>query len=402
MREEQDGRNGRHAESAGSSRREFMKTGAALAATALLTGAGTKAHAKEGGNDVGNGPYSTKAYGVNGPKDRFQSMTIERRALRPNDVLMDIMYCGICHSDIHIARSEWGPANYPCVPGHEIIGRVMAVGSNVKKFRVDDIAGVGCIVDSCGTCPSCEADLEQYCDDWTLVFNAPDKISGGYTYGGFSETLVVQEHYAIRVPPGVDLPAMAPLLCAGITTFSSIQHWKVESGQRVGVIGLGGLGHLAVKLAVSRKADVTVFTTTPGKVAASKELGAREAVLWSDAKAMERLAGAFDLMISTVPQGYPMSQFLNLLRVDGTLVNVGALDQLEDIPGGALISRRRSLAGSVIGGIAETQEVMDYCTAHNIKADIELIKPDRISEAFDRVVNKDVRYRFVIDMTDRG
>ncbi|WP_319584195.1 NAD(P)-dependent alcohol dehydrogenase [uncultured Pseudodesulfovibrio sp.] len=350
---------------------------------------------------MGNGPYSIKAYGVDGPTDSFHAMTIERRALRPDDVLIDIMYCGICHSDIHMARSEWGPANYPCVPGHEIIGRVAAVGSKVKKFKVDDFAGVGCIVDSCGTCECCEADLEQYCPEWTLVFNAPDKISGGYNYGGFSDKLVVKEHYAIRVPPGVDLPAMAPLLCAGITTFSPIQHWKVESGQRVGVIGLGGLGHMAVKLAVSRKAEVTVFTTSPGKVAAAKELGAREAVLWSDTDAMERLTRHFDLMISTVPKGYPVNQFLNLLQVNGTLVNVGALDQLEDIPGMTLTSGRRSLAGSVIGGIAETQEVMDYCTAHNIKADIELIQPDQITEAFDRVVNKDIRYRFVIDLTGK-
>ncbi|MGE4442384.1 MAG: NAD(P)-dependent alcohol dehydrogenase [Desulfomicrobium sp.] len=399
MCEEHGNQDRQHKENLGSSRREFMKAGAILATTTLLTGVSANAQATEGGNAVGNTPFSTKAYGVTGPTERFQSLTIERRALRPNDVLIDIMYCGICHSDIHIARSEWGPANYPCVPGHEIIGRVMAVGSKVKKFKVDDIAGIGCIVDSCGSCDYCTADLEQYCDDWTLVFNAPDKISGGYTYGGFSDKIVVQEHYAVRIPPGVDLPAMAPLLCAGITTFSPIQHWKVESGQKVGVIGLGGLGHLAVKLAVSRKADVTVFTTSPGKISAAKDLGAREAVLWSDTEAMTRRASQFDLLISTVPKGYPMNQFLNLLRVDATLVNVGALDQLEDIPGGALISRRRNLAGSVIGGIAETQEVVDYCTAHNIKADIELIKPRQISEAFDRVVNKDVRYRFVIDLT---
>lgn len=402
MCEECGDRTGQGPENGGWSRREFMKGGTMLAAASLLAGAGSTAQANQRSDDMGNGPYSIKAYGVNGPKERFQPMTIERRALGPTDVLIDILYCGICHSDIHIARSEWGPSNYPCVPGHEIIGRVMAVGSQVKKFRVDDMAGIGCIVDSCGTCEYCASDLEQYCDDWTLVFNAPDKISGGYTYGGFSDKIVAQEHYVIRIPPKVDLPAMAPLLCAGITTFSPMQHWRVESGQRVGVIGLGGLGHLAVKLAVARKADVTVFTTSPGKVPAAKTLGAREAVLWSDAEGMKRLAGQFDLMISTVPHGYPIGQFLNLLRLDGTLVNVGALDQLEDVPGGALISRRRHLAGSVIGGIAETQEVVDYCTAHNIKADIELITPAQISEAFDRVVGKDVRYRFVIDMKAKG
>lgn len=387
-------------ENLGKSRREFLKTGAILTAAPVLAGVASNVQAHSGDGQVGTGPYPTKAYAVNSPTDRFKAMNIERRALGANDILIDIMYCGICHSDIHVARSEWGPAKYPCVPGHEIVGRVMAVGKNVTKFRVDDIAGVGCIVDSCGICEYCQADLEQYCSNgWTLVFNAPDKISGGYTYGGFSDKLVVQEHYGIRIPPGADLPAMAPLLCAGITTFSPMQHWKIEANQRVGVIGLGGLGHLAVKLAVARKAHVSVFTTTPAKIQGAKKLGAKEAVLWSDADSMKRLARRFDLLISTVPKGYPVQQFLDLLRVDGTLVNVGVLDQLKDISGRGLTNSRRSLAGSSIGGIAETQAVVDYCTARNIKADIELIRPDQISEAFDRVVNKDVRYRFVIDMT---
>jgi uncharacterized zinc-type alcohol dehydrogenase-like protein len=377
-----------------------LKTGTALAAAPLLAGFASNAQAGSGDETIGAGPYQANAYGVNSPTDHFKAMTISRRALGPKDILIDVMYCGICHSDIHVARSEWGPANYPCVPGHEIIGRVMAVGKNVTKFRVDDIAGVGCIVDSCGVCDYCRADQEQYCSNgWTLVFNAPDKISGGYTYGGYSDKLVVQEHYGIRIPPGADLPAMAPMLCAGITTFSPLQHWKVEPDQRIGVIGLGGLGHLAVKLAVARRARVSVFTTTPAKIPGAKALGAHEAVLWSDTDAMKRLALKFDLLISTVPQGYSVQQFLDLLRVDGTLINVGALDQLKDVSGTGLITYRRHLAGSVIGGIAETQAVVDYCAARNIKADIELIRPDQISQAFDRVVNKDVRYRFVIDMT---
>jgi uncharacterized zinc-type alcohol dehydrogenase-like protein len=330
-------------------------------------------------------------------------MNIERRALGSNDVLIDVMYCGVCHSDIHQARNEWPntvPTTYPVIPGHEIIGRVRAVGKKVTKFRVDDIGGVGCMVDSCGVCENCLNDREQNClNGTTFTYNSPDKVSGGLTYGGYSHSMVVKEHFVVRIPPGVDLPAMAPLLCAGITTFSPIRYWKVEPGQRVGVIGLGGLGHMAVKLAKAHRADVTVFTTTPGKVADAKRMGAGDAVLWSDEKAMSKYMGTFDLMISTVPRAYPMQPFMNLLDLDGTLVNVGALEELKGLDGMMIGFGRKSLAGSMIGGIAETQEVIDYCAARNIKADIELVKPNQINEAFVRVVNKDVRYRFVIDMT---
>jgi uncharacterized zinc-type alcohol dehydrogenase-like protein len=256
------------------------------------------------------------------------------------------------------------------------------------------------MVDSDGTCENCKADREQNClSGATFTYNSPDLISGGHTFGGYSDKIVVKEHFVIRVPPGADLAATAPLLCAGITTFSPMQHWKLSAGQRVGVIGLGGLGHMAVKLAVERNAEVVVFTTSPGKLNDAKRLGAREAVLWSDTEGMKRLAGTLDLLISTVPETYPMQPFMDVLQLDGTLINVGALNKLDGLNGMALAFGRKSLAGSVIGGIAETQQVVDYCAARNIKADIELIRPDQINQAFDRVKNKDVRYRFVIDFT---
>ncbi|HEV8483912.1 MAG TPA: NAD(P)-dependent alcohol dehydrogenase [Blastocatellia bacterium] len=328
-------------------------------------------------------------------------MQIERRALRSNDVLLDVLYCGICHSDIHIVCSEWRPAKYPCVPGHEIIGRVAAVGSAVTKFKVGDIGGVGCMVDSCGTCENCKADHEQNClNGTTFTYDSDDRVSGGHTFGGYSDKIVVSDRFVIRIPAGTDLAATAPLLCAGITTFSPMQHGKLAAGQRVGVIGLGGLGHMAVNLAVARKADVTVFTTSPGKIPDARRMGARDAILWSDTDAMKRLANHFHLLISTVPKAYPMQPFMDVLKLDGTLVNVGALDQLQGLNGMAMGFGRKSLAGSMIGGIAEThQAVVNYCAANNIKAEVELIRPKDINRAYERVVNKDVRYRFVIDMT---
>lgn len=384
-------------------RRDILKAGALLAAAPLL-GAGT-AYAQSstaGESALGKAPFSVRAYGAASATAPFAPFNITRRTLGQHDVLIDVLYCGICHSDIHGVHGDWHTADYPIVPGHEIIGRVQAVGSSVNKFRVGDIAGVGCMVDSCRVCENCAHDREQNClNGATFTYNSPDKISGGVTYGGYSEKMVVTEHFAIRIPPGVDLAAFAPLLCAGITTFSPMQHWRLESGQRVGIIGLGGLGHMAVKLAVARKAEVTVFTTSPGKVSDAKRLGAKEAVLWNDAKVFARLANHFDLLISTVPQSYPMQPFMNLLKLDATLVNVGALGELQGLDGMANGFGRKSLAGSMIGGIAETQEVIDYCAARNIKADIELIQPDQIDQAYQRVVNKDVRYRFVIDFASQ-
>lgn len=383
------------------SRRQMLRAGAAVAAIPFLGGISAAQDGKPGPTDpsVGNGPFSARAYGAASANSPLGQLEIQRRAIGPHDVLLEVLYCGVCHSDIHAVRGDWGAPKYPIVPGHEIIGRVQAVGNAVTKFRVGDIGGVGCMVNSCGTCENCLADREQNClNGTTFTYDSDDRSHGGYTFGGYSDKVVVTEHFVIRIPPGADLAATAPLLCAGITTFSPMQHWRLAAGQRVGVVGLGGLGHMAVKLAVARKAEVTVFTTSPGKVSDAKRLGAREAVLWSDADSMKRLANHFDLMISTAPQSYAMQPFMDLLKLDATLVNVGALGQLEGLNGMALGFGRKSLAGSMIGGIAETQEVIDYCAARNIKADIELIRPDEINRAYERVLSKDVRYRFVIDM----
>jgi alcohol dehydrogenase (NADP+) len=380
-------------------RREVFRAGAALAAAPLLSGMATAGQAAENGAPAGNGPYSTRAYGAKSAKTPLLPVEIQRRALGANDVLLDVLYCGVCHSDIHSVRSDWRPAKYPVVPGHEIVGRVAAVGSKVTRFNVGDIGGVGCMVNSCGTCENCLADREQNClNGTTFTYDAADRVSGGQTFGGYSDKMVVTEKFVIRIPPGADLAATAPLLCAGITTFSPMQHWRVTPGQRVGVVGLGGLGHMAVKLGVARRADVMVFTTSPGKIADARRLGARDAVLWSDTEAMKRLANRCDWIISTVPVSYPMQPFMDLLKLDATLVNVGALGRLQGLDGMAQGFGRKSLAGSMIGGIAETQEVIDYCAARNIKADVELIRPEEINRSYERIVNKEVRYRFVIDM----
>lgn len=386
-------------------RRKALLGGAGLVAAApFLTGLAASAQTQNPGASAGSGPWRVRAYGNKSASGPFEAIEIPRRALRPNDVLIDIMYCAICHSDIHIARQEWGPpypaTNFPCVPGHEIVGRVAAVGSGVSKFRVGDIAGAGAMIDSCGECENCLNDLEQYCvKGWTLNFNSPDKISGGYNFGGFSERVVIPERFVVRVPPGMNLAATAPLLCAGITTFSPMQHWSVASGQRVGVIGFGGLGHLAVKLAVARKADVTVFTTTPGKVEDAKKMGARDAVVWTDPAALQSYANRFDFLISTVPTNVPTHPITNMLRIDGTYVIVGAREPIEDVRGSGLWLQRRKVSASLMGGMAETQSFIDYCASRNIASDIELINPDQIAQAFDRIKAKDVRYRFVIDLT---
>lgn len=395
----------RHEELASPSRRRALVGSASLAAAApFLVGLTESAQAQDTGNSAESGPYRVRAYGNKSANGPFEAIEIPRRALRPNDVLVDIMYCAICHSDIHIARQEWGPpypaTHYPCVPGHEIIGRVAAIGRGVTKFRTGDIAGAGAMIDSCGECANCINDLEQYCvKGWTLNFNSPDKISGGYNYGGFSQRVVIPERFTVRVPPGMNLAAAAPLMCAGITTFSPMQHWSVEAGQRVGVIGFGGLGHLAVKLAVARKADVTVFTTTPGKVEDAKAMGAREVVVWTDPGTLQAYANQFDFLISTVPTNVPTHPITSMLRLDGTYVIVGAREPIEDVRGSGLWLQRRKVSASLMGGMAETQAFIDYCASRNIVSDIELIKPDQIDRAFDRIKAKDVRYRFVIDLT---
>lgn len=383
------------------SRRKFLQNGAGLTAAAVTAPVMNAMAATE------STPFNTEeldnvtAFGMNSAKGPFQKMTIKRRKPRPDDVVIDIHYASICHSDIHTAREEWGPIKFPIVPGHEMIGRVIAVGDKVNKFKVGDFAGVGCMVNSCMNCENCFDDREQNCiNGVTWTYGSEDKISGGTTNGGYSEKIVVPQHFAIRIPAGVDLATMTPLLCAGITTFSPIQHWEVKRGMKVGVIGMGGLGHMAVKLAVSKRADVVVFTTSESKITDAKRFGAIDAVLWDDEASMQKHMGTLDWIISTVPHSYNMQPFVNLLKLDSTLVNVGALGPLDGVIGGGLIMGRKSIAGSVIGGIAETQEVVDYCAARGIKADIEMLKPDaeQITNAYDRVVGKDVKYRFVIDM----
>lgn len=375
-------------------RRQVLLAGAGLAAAPLLVSPKNAAKA-HGVSDLGS--RAVRAFGVPRAGSTFEPLEIQLRAVGPNDVLLDILYSGICHSDIHTIRGDWAAPRYPCVPGHEIVGRVLAVGSAVTKFRVGDIGGVGCMVDSCGTCDNCLADREQIClNGTTFTYGSPDKVSGGHTYGGYSDRMVVAEKFVIRIPPGMDLASTPPIMCAGITTFSPIRHWQVRPGQRVGVVGLGGLGHMAVKLAVAQRAEVTVFTTTPSKITDANRLGAREVILWSDAHAISRLANTFDLIISTVPYAFEVTPFVNMLKLDSTLVNVG-LGSANGVNTAAMAFGRKSLAGSMIGGIAETQEIVDYCFARNIRPDVELIKPDQIAAAYERVVNKDVRYRFVID-----
>jgi uncharacterized zinc-type alcohol dehydrogenase-like protein len=343
-----------------------------------------------------------RAYSAADATSPLKEVTIQRRQPGPKDVVLDVLYCGVCHSDVHQVRDEWNdtqPTHYPSVPGHEVVGRVVAVGEEVTKFKVGDIGGVGCIMDSCRECENCLADREQNCTQGaTLTYNSPDTESGGFTLGGYSATMVITEHFVIGIPAGADLAAMAPLLCAGVTTFSPMQHWRLKKGRSVGVVGLGGLGHIAVKLAVARGARVTVFTTSPNKVADAIRLGAAAAVLSTDEAAMASQANQLDLLISTVPEAYAMQPFMNLLKLDGTLVNVGALTELKSLHGMSLAYGRKSLAGSMVGGILETQQVIDYCTARGIKADVEIVTPDQINTAFDRMVNKDVRFRFVIDM----
>ncbi len=324
----------------------------------------------------------------------------DRREPGPRDVQIEILYCGVCHSDVHAARDEWGGAVYPLVPGHEIAGRVSRVGSEVTKFRQGDLAGVGCMVDSCRRCINCDDGLEQYCDhDFTQTYNSPDRHTGGMTYGGYASNIVVDEHFVLRMPEGLDPAGAAPLLCAGITTYSPLRQWGVANGHKVGVVGLGGLGHMAVKLAHAMGAYVVLFTTSPGKTEDALRLGADEVVISRDADAMARQAGTFHFILNTVAAPHNLDPFLALLRRDGTMTLVGAPAEPHPSPAVFnLIFKRRRLAGSLIGGIAETQEMLDFCAEHGITADVEMIRMDQINEAWERMVRSDVKYRFVIDM----
>ena len=324
----------------------------------------------------------------------------ERREPGPRDIRIEILYCGVCHSDLHVARDEWGGAVYPVVPGHEIVGRVSQVGSEVTRFREGDLAGVGCMVDSCRRCINCTDGLEQYCDhDFTQTYNSVDRRSGGMTYGGYSNTIVVDEHFVLHIPEGLDPAAAAPLLCAGITTYSPLRQWGVTAGHKVGIVGLGGLGHVAVKIARAMGAHVVLFTTSPGKAQDALRLGAHEVVISRDADAMAREAGTFNFILNTVAAPHNLDPFLALLKRDGTMTLVGAPAEPHPSPNVfSLIFKRRRLAGSLIGGIAETQEMLDFCAENGITADIEMIRMDQVNEAWDRMVRSDVKYRFVIDM----
>ncbi|WP_369765353.1 NAD(P)-dependent alcohol dehydrogenase [Flavobacterium sp. WC2429] len=341
-----------------------------------------------------------KAYGAADKDADLKELNINRRAVSEKDIEIEILYCGVCHSDLHTARNDWGGTLYPAVPGHEIVGRITKVGSEVTKLKVGDLAGVGCLVGSCSTCDSCKNDLEQYCSNgWVGTYNGPDKHLGGHTFGGYSEKVVVDEHFVLKVPANLDLAAVAPLLCAGITTWSPLKHWKVGKGSKVAVVGLGGLGHMAVKLAKGLGAEVTLFSRTPDKIQDAKDLGAHNVVISTDEDQMNAVTGEFDLIIDTVPNIHDINPYVATLNYSGTIVLVGYLGPLDPflntVP---MIMGRKSIAGSLIGGIAETQEMLDFCGEHNIVSEIEIIKMQDINKAYERMLKSDVKYRFVIDM----
>jgi uncharacterized zinc-type alcohol dehydrogenase-like protein len=341
-----------------------------------------------------------RAYAAFDPKSPLGPFSVSRRAPGPCDVQVEILFCGVCHSDLHTARSEWQGTTYPVVPGHEILGRVVQVGAQVTKFKAGDIAAVGCMVDSCRTCPDCRDGLEQYCQGpATFTYNGPDTHLGGVTYGGYSTGIVVDQDFVLRVSDKLDPAGAAPLLCAGITTWSPLRHWKVGPGTKVGVVGLGGLGHMGVKLAHALGAHVVLFTGSPGKMADARRLGADEVVVTRHADEVGKHANALDFILNTVSAQHNLDVYLNLLKRDGTMCLVGAPEHPHPSPSVmAMIFRRRALAGSLIGGIRETQEMLDFCAEHNIVSDVEVIPMQRINEAYERMLKSDVKYRFVIDM----
>ncbi len=342
-----------------------------------------------------------KAYAAQSGTSPLAAHTINRREPTADDVQIEILFCGVCHSDIHQARNEWQsvmPTVYPCVPGHEIVGRVTAVGSSVKRFKKGDTVGVGCLVDSEGSCPACKANLEQFCPGATFTYNAPDKHLGGVTYGGYSDSIVVNERFVLSVPSNLDLAGAAPLLCAGITTYSPLKHWGVGPGKKVGIVGLGGLGHMGVKFARALGAQVVVFTTSANKVDDALRLGAHEVVISKDAEAMKKHAFSFDFILDCVSAPHDINAYLAMLTVNGNLTLVGAPEQPFPIAGFGLLFGRKSLSGSLIGGLKETQEMLDFCGKHNITSDVEVIGIQQINEAYERVLKADVKYRFSIDM----
>jgi len=341
---------------------------------------------------------ATKAYAAFNAVDPLGAHTIERRTLNAKDVFIKIEYCGVCHSDLHTAKSDWGPTNYPSVPGHEIVGRVEAVGSEVSKFKVGDIVGVGCMVESCQHCHSCDEGLEQYCENgFTGTYNSKNSKHGGITYGGYSENIVVEEEFVLNVPTNLPLENVAPLLCAGITTWSPLRHWNVKKGDKVGVVGLGGLGHMGVKFAKAMGAHVVMITTSASKGEDAMKLGADEVLISKDADQMKQHAYSFDFLLNTIPVTHDVNPYLLLLKLDKTMCMVGAIEPFP-IHGGVLINKRRNIAGSLIGGIKETQEMLDFCGEHGIVSEVEVINMHEINEAYLRMQQSDVKYRFVIDM----
>jgi uncharacterized zinc-type alcohol dehydrogenase-like protein len=347
---------------------------------------------------------TARAYAAHNATTPLAPFTIARRAPGPHDVQIQILFCGVCHSDLHAVRNEWEsdmPTIYPIVPGHEIVGRVTKAGHAVTKFKEGDLAAVGCMVDSCRTCDACRAGLEIYCEkgEVVLTYNGPDKHLGGVTYGGYSESIVVDEHFVLRVPKNLDLAGTAPLLCAGITTYSPLRHWNVSKGKKVGIVGLGGLGHMGLKFAHAFGAHTVLFTTSANKTADARRLGADEVVISKNADEMQKHAGSFDFILDAVSANHDLNAYLSLLKRDGTLTLVGAPQQPLPVSAFQLLTKRRSLAGSAIGGIKETQEMLDFCGQHNITSDVEVIRMNQINEAYNRLLKSDVKYRFVIDMS---
>jgi len=341
-------------------------------------------------------------YAASSAKAKLEPYHFERRDLRDNDVVIDILYCGVCHTDLHYVQNDWGGSMFPLIPGHEIIGRVVDVGPYVTSFKTGDHVGVGCMVDSCQFCSACTQGLEQYCEKGpTFTYNSKDRIDKTTTFGGYSEKIIVPQNFVLRIPDGLDLKGAGPLLCAGITTWSPLRHWKVKEGTNVGVIGLGSLGHMAIKLAKGLGANVTLFTRSPGKEQDARNLGADNIVFSTDADQMTTVNNKFDLIIDTVPYNHDVNQYMSSLSLNGTLVLVGYLGNLDNQPlnTAPMIMRRKSVAGSDIGGIKETQELLDFCGKHGITSDIEVINIQDVNEAYERMLNSDVKYRFVIDMT---
>ena len=346
------------------------------------------------------GETNIKAFGTASKDEDLKEMHIERREVLPTDIEIEIMYCGVCHSDLHTARNDWGGTKYPAVPGHEIIGKITKIGAEVTKFNVGDLAGVGCLVDSCRECESCKNDLEQYCRNGsTGTYNGHDKHLNQQTFGGYSEKVVVDESFVLKIPENLDLKAVAPLLCAGITTWSPLKHWNVKEGSKVAVVGLGGLGHMAIKLAKGLGAEVTLISRSPDKIQDGLDLGADAVVISTYENEMKAAQGKFDLIIDTVPYDHDINPYISTLNISGTLVLVGYIGKMEEaLFTPPVVLGRRSVAGSLIGGIKETQEMLDFCGEHNILPEIEMIKMQEINEAYERMLKSDVHYRFVIDM----